>query len=83
MIFSSISLLEITQKDINYTFSKMRKTHKGIAKRFKITGSGKVKFRKPGQRHLRRKKTTKQVRAGNQDHVLADGMARRVIRAIS
>jgi large subunit ribosomal protein L35 len=61
----------------------MKKTHKGIAKRFKITGSGKVKFRKPGQRHLRRKKTTKQVRAGNQDQVLAEGMARRVIRAIS
>jgi len=32
---------------------------------------------------LRRKKTTKQVRAGNQDQVLADGMARRVIRALS
>ena len=64
-------------------FNKMKKTHKGIAKRFKITGSGKVKFRKPGQRHLRRKKTTKQVRAGNQDQVLAEGMARRVIRAIS
>jgi large subunit ribosomal protein L35 len=61
----------------------MKKTHKGIAKRFKITGSGKVKFRKPGQRHLRRKKTTKQVRAGNHDQILAEGMARRVIRAIS
>ena len=64
-------------------FLKMKKTHKGIAKRFKITVSGNVKFRKPGQRHLRRKKTTKQVRAGNQDQVLAEGMARRVIRAIS
>ena len=27
----------------------MKKTHKGIAKRFKVTGTGKVKFRKPGQ----------------------------------
>ena len=61
----------------------MKKTHKGIAKRFKITGSGKVKFRKPGQRHLRRKKTTKLVRACNQDQILDEGMARRVIRAIS
>jgi len=67
----------------NRFFHKMKKTHKGIAKRFKITGTGKVKFRKPGQRHLRRKKTTKQVRAGNQDQVLAEGMARRVIRALS
>jgi large subunit ribosomal protein L35 len=68
---------------VNRFFHKMKKTHKGIAKRFKITGTGKVKFRKPGQRHLRRKRTTKQVRAGNQDQVLAEGMARRVIRALS
>ncbi len=61
----------------------MNKTHKGIAKRFKVTGTGKVKFRKPGQRHLRRKKSVKQTRAGRQDQVLADGMARRVIRALS
>jgi large subunit ribosomal protein L35 len=60
----------------------MNKTHKGIAKRFKITGTGKVIFRKPSKRHLRRKLSTKQVRAGNQDQVLAKGMARRVIKAI-
>ena len=41
----------------------MNKTHKGIAKRFKITGTGKVVFRKPSKRHLRRKLSTKQVRA--------------------
>ncbi|MFL2914502.1 MAG: 50S ribosomal protein L35 [Opitutales bacterium] len=60
----------------------MNKTHKGIAKRFKITGTGKVKFRKPSKRHLRRKLSTKQVRAGRQDQVLAKGMAKRVIKAI-
>lgn len=77
-------MLALAQKDkVTAFFHKMKKTHKGIAKRFKITGTGKVKFRKPGQRHLRRKKTTKQVRAGNQDQVLAEGMARRVIRAIA
>jgi large subunit ribosomal protein L35 len=31
--------------------SKM-KTHSGAKKRFKITGKGKVKYKKPGQRHL-------------------------------
>ena len=31
--------------------SKM-KTHSGAKKRFKVTGSGKVKYKKPGQRHL-------------------------------
>jgi large subunit ribosomal protein L35 len=61
----------------------MRKTHKGIAKRFKVTGTGKVTHRKPGQRHLRRKKTNKQVQAGRQNQVLAPGMAKRVINALS
>jgi len=61
----------------------MRKTHKGIAKRFKVTGSGKVTHRKPGQRHLRRKKSNKQVQAGRQNQVLAEGMAKRVINALS
>ncbi|OGS22679.1 MAG: 50S ribosomal protein L35 [Elusimicrobia bacterium RIFOXYA2_FULL_39_19] len=28
------------------------KTHSGAKKRFKITGTGKVKYRKAGQRHL-------------------------------
>lgn len=28
------------------------KTHSGAKKRFKVTGSGKVKYKKPGQRHL-------------------------------
>jgi len=31
---------------------------------------------------LRRKLSTKQVRAGRQDQILAKGMARRVIKAI-
>jgi large subunit ribosomal protein L35 len=28
------------------------KTHSGTKKRFKVTGSKKVKYKKPGQRHL-------------------------------
>lgn len=28
------------------------KTHSGAKKRFKVTASGKVKYKKPGQRHL-------------------------------
>ena len=28
------------------------KTHSGAKKRFKFTATGKVKYRKPGQRHL-------------------------------
>jgi len=79
-------LIELSEIAIDNSFRKiliMRKTHKGIAKRFKVTGSGKVTHRKPGQRHLRRKKTNKQGQAGRQDHVLASGMAKRVINALS
>ncbi|MCL4540939.1 MAG: 50S ribosomal protein L35 [Chloroflexi bacterium] len=32
-----------------------QKTHKGAAKRFDVTGSGKIRFRKSWQNHRRRK----------------------------
>ena len=28
------------------------KTHKGVARRFKITANGKLRYAKPGRRHL-------------------------------
>ena len=49
----------------------MNKTKKSIAKRFKVTGSGKVVFRKAGKRHMMRNKNTKQLRRMGQDEVLA------------
>jgi len=58
------------------------KTNKAIAKRFKITATGKVLHRKPGHRHLLRNKTVKQRRASGQDHSLGKGMAKRVKAAI-
>ncbi len=39
------------------------KTRKGVAKRFKITASGKVLRRSQNMRHLRRRKSKKAVRA--------------------
>jgi len=38
------------------------KTRKSIAKRFKITKTGKVLYRSAGSRHLRRNKTKKRIR---------------------
>ncbi len=35
------------------------KTHSGTKKRFKVTGSGKLKRKKTGKRHLLRKKSKK------------------------
>lgn len=39
-----------------------QKTRKSIAKRFKITASGKVLHRTQGGRHLRRRKSKKAIR---------------------
>lgn len=58
------------------------KTNKGIAKRFKITATGKVMHRKPGHRHILRTKSVKQRRSAGQDRCLAKGMAKRVKAAI-
>jgi len=38
------------------------KTRKGVAKRFKVTGSGRVLRRKQGKRHLNRRKNAKRLR---------------------
>ena len=37
------------------------KTHKGLAKRVRVTGSGKVKFRKANNGHLRSHKTGRKI----------------------
>jgi len=38
------------------------KTHRGAAKRFKVTGTGKIKRRKAYSSHILTKKTTKRKR---------------------
>ena len=38
------------------------KTHSGISKRIKVTGSGKLLREKAGKRHLLEKKSSKQTR---------------------
>jgi len=43
-----------------------QKTRKGAAKRFKITGTGKVLRRHQNMRHLRRKKSKKTIRSYRQ-----------------
>jgi large subunit ribosomal protein L35 len=43
------------------------KTHKVTAKRFKITGSGKLRRLKQGRSHLRRKKSKRVRRAFDKD----------------
>ncbi len=38
------------------------KTRKAVAKRFKVTGTGKILRRKQGKRHLNRRKNSKRLR---------------------
>ena len=59
----------------------MQKTKKSIAKRFKITASGKVLRRSPGKRHLLVAKSVKQKRAMGHDKPVTPGIAAIVKKA--
>jgi large subunit ribosomal protein L35 len=48
-----------------------QKTHSGAKKRFKVTGSGKIKKQQAGMRHHLEVKSGKVKRRLNQDQVLA------------
>lgn len=60
----------------------MRKTLKSIAKRFKITGSGKLRRRTPGRRHMLRNKTVKQKRRSKCDKAVSPGFTKKLSSAI-
>ncbi len=47
-----------------------QKTHKGMKKRFKLTASGKVKFRRAFRGHLLSHKNGKRIRQLRQDGVI-------------
>jgi large subunit ribosomal protein L35 len=57
------------------------KTHKATAKRFKITGSGKLMRSKCEKRHLRRRRSKRAKRASRRMHeMVAAGEVKRVKR---
>jgi large subunit ribosomal protein L35 len=53
----------------------MQKTNKSVAKRFKLTATGKLMRRTPGFRHLLRSKSTKAKRRATRDKLVAPGHA--------
>lgn len=53
----------------------MQKTKKSVAKRFKLTATGKLVRRTPGFRHLLASKSTKQKRRASKDKLVAEGHA--------
>jgi len=60
----------------------MQKTKKSIAKRFKLSGSGKLIRRSPGQRHHLHQKSTKQKRNLNKDKTVSDGRQADLMRGL-
>jgi len=48
------------------------KTRKAVAKRFKVTGSGKILRRKQGKRHILTKKSSKRKRSLGQATLVSD-----------
>ena len=58
------------------------KTHKGLAKRIKVTGTGKVKHRKSGKSHLNSHFTGSQNRTHRKAHFVAKSIAKRLERVL-
>lgn len=60
----------------------MQKTRKAVAKRFKVTGTGKLMRRKPGHRHLLRNKSKKTLNSMGKDHSVSKGFTEMYKQAI-
>ena len=58
------------------------KTHKGAAKRFKLTGSGKLTRRRANLNHILEKKSSKRKRRLSGDVELTSGDAARIERLL-
>ena len=54
------------------------KTHRGAAKRFRVTAGGKIKRSKAYKRHILTSKTAKRKRQLDQDTLVSDGDLARV-----
>ena len=59
------------------------KTHRGAAKRFKVTGSGKIKKNNAYKRHILESKTAKRKRNLRKPELVSAGDMRRVKRMLA
>jgi large subunit ribosomal protein L35 len=64
------------------TTLSMQKTKKSVAKRFKLTATGKLMRRTPGFRHLLGAKSTKSKRRASRDKLVPDGHAEPLKRCL-
>ncbi len=67
---------------VRFSAIHMQKTKKSIAKRFKVTGTGKVMRRSPNRRHLLSHKSVKQKRRSGQDQEASKGFSAIVHKAL-
>jgi len=58
------------------------KTHRGAAKRFKITGTGKLRRRQANMNHILEKKPSTRTRRLNREVGLAEGDEARINRLL-
>jgi large subunit ribosomal protein L35 len=58
------------------------KTRKSAAKRYKVTGTGKIKYKKMGLRHILTKKTTKRKRHLRQGGILSKAETKKIKRIL-
>jgi large subunit ribosomal protein L35 len=58
------------------------KTHRGAAKRFKVTGTGKIRRRKAWRGHNKHKKSSARWRRNQGDADLSPGDAKRIGRML-
>ncbi|MGE5550200.1 MAG: 50S ribosomal protein L35 [Bacteroidota bacterium] len=59
------------------------KTHRGAAKRFKVTGSGKIRKNSAYRRHILESKSPKRKRLLRHSELIASGDVKRIKKLIS
>jgi large subunit ribosomal protein L35 len=60
-----------------------QKTHKGTKKRFRLTGTGKVKHRSAGTSHLASRMTQKRTRHLRGTTVLSSAASKAIVKALA
>ncbi len=58
------------------------KSNRGAAKRFKKTGTGKIRFRRANRNHIKTKQSAKKVRKARANGVMNDSDAKLVHRML-
>ena len=82
LLFRGFYPLQVISISLFSPFLSMQKTKKSVAKRFKLTSTGKLVRRTPGFRHLLASKSTKQKRRASRDKLVAEGHAKPLKRCL-